>query len=132
MLKRPESMEDLVYMTNRDIGETGSAMCWVFRERCPECGKGMMGKPVDPKTKKVKVRAKEYVCPECGYTVEKTEYEDGLTANVDYTCPGCGHEGELQVPFKRKMIKGVLTLRVNCEKCNANIDITKKMKDKDE
>jgi len=130
MLKKPESMEELVYMTNRDIGDDGSARCWVFKEQCDKCGKGPMGKPVDPKTKKVKVRAKEYVCPDCGNTVEKTEYEDTLTANVDYTCPECKHEGEIQVPFIRKKIKGVVTLRVNCEECKADIDITKKMKEK--
>jgi hypothetical protein len=28
------------------------------------------------------------------------------------------------------MIEGVLTLRIQCEKCKENIDITKKMKEK--
>ena len=63
-MKRPESMDELVYFTRRDIGE-GEATVWVFRGLCPKCGKGVMGKPVGPKGK-IKVRAKEYVCPECG------------------------------------------------------------------
>lgn len=126
MLKRPESMEEVVYFTRRDIGE-GEATVWVFRGQCPKCGKGLMGKPRDKG--KVKMRAKEYVCPECGHTVEKQEYEESLMANLDYTCPECKHKGETQVQFKRKSVKGVKTLRAVCEKCNASIDVTKKMKE---
>jgi predicted RNA-binding Zn-ribbon protein involved in translation (DUF1610 family) len=131
-MKRPESMDECAYFTNRDIGEKGSARVWVFRETCPKCKKGMMGKPIDSKTGKFKTRSTEYICPECNYSVEKGEYEDTLTANIEYTCPECEHEGETQVPFKRKKIKGIETLRTNCEKCGANIDITKKMKEKGE
>ena len=127
MLRRPESMEELVYFTRRDVGE-GEATVWVFRGECPKCGKGLMGKPRGDGGK-VKVRAKEYVCPECGYTVEKREYEESLMANVDYTCPECKHQAETQVPFKRKSVQGVQTLRIRCEKCGANIDVTKKMKE---
>ena len=126
MIELPESMDECVYYTLRDVGE-GEVTVWVFKEMCPECGKGLMGKP-----KKdgggVKIRAKEYVCPECGHSVEKSEYEETLIANFDYTCPECKHKGETQIPFKRKSIKGVKTLRIKCEKCDANIDVTKKMK----
>ena len=45
-----------------------------------------------------------------------------------YVCPKCKNKGGLIIPFKRKSIQGVKTLRVNCEKCGENIDITKKMK----
>ena len=62
-LKRPESMDECVYYTLRDIGE-GEATVWVFKQSCPKCGKGIMGKPKG-KEGKVKIRAKEYVCPEC-------------------------------------------------------------------
>jgi len=34
-LKRPESMEECVYFTNRVIGD-GRAMAWVFRKECPK------------------------------------------------------------------------------------------------
>lgn len=125
-LKEPESMEELVYWTRRKIGE-GSAMVWVYREDCPSCKKALMGKPRG-KDGKVKIRAKEYVCPECGYTVEKQEYEDGLTACIKYVCPECKHSGETQIPYKRKSTKGVKALVFNCESCNSKILISKKMK----
>jgi len=137
MLKQPESMEECVYFTRREISDKGHVMAWVFRQECPKCHKGIMGKPKDSKGK-VMIRAKEYVCPECGYTVDKDEYEETLTANIKYTCPHCGFEGEAQIPFKRKKIqmldeesgkkKAVDALRIQCEKCGKNIDITKKMK----
>jgi len=127
-LKQPNSMDKFVYYTNRQIGD-GEAMCWVFREKCPKCGKAIMGKPRD-KNGKAMIRAKEYVCPACGFSMGKTDYEETLTANVEYTCPSCRKKGELTAPFKRKNIEGILTLRMQCQFCGANIDITKKMKEK--
>lgn len=126
-LKQPESMDELVYYTDRDV-DKGSIRVWVFRQKCPKCGKAIMSKPVDAKGK-VKIRASEYVCRSCGYTVGKSEYEDTLTANAEYKCPKCLSPGEAQIPFKRKNIEGVLTLRVNCAKCGTPIDVTKKMKE---
>lgn len=87
-----------------------------------------MGKPKDPKTGSTKIRAKEYVCPECNHTVEKTEYEDTLTASIAYTCPHCKHQGETTTPFKRKSFEGVKAIVFLCEKCKQKIPITKKMK----
>jgi len=118
-LRQPESMNELVYFTNRDVG-SGSARVWIFRKECPSCKSGIMNKP--------KMRAKEYLCSECGHSIPKTEYEDTLTANVEYVCPECGEKGELSAPYKRKTIKGVKTFRVLCLDCGGNIDITKKMK----
>ena len=122
-------MEECVYFTNRAIGEkfTGNAKCWVFKELCPKCKKGMMGKP-RAEDGHIQIRAKEYICPACKYTVEKQEYEDTLTANIEYKCPKCGNEAQHQMPFKRKSVMGVKTLRFQCSKCNENIDVTKKMK----
>lgn len=121
-------MDEVCYFTNRDLAEGGHARAWVFKERCPKCGKGLMGKPVEKG--KVKMRAKEYVCPECSYSVDKEEYEPTLTLCVAYTCPSCGKDGETTGMYKRKTIKGVPTYRVQCTDCGANIDITKKMKEK--
>lgn len=129
-LQEPESMEELVYFTNRELDEGGQVQCWVRRSECPECGEGLMGKPRDKKTGSVKVRARTYVCPECGFTMEKKEYEETLTAEAKYTCPHCGKEGESTTLFKRKKIKGVDTLRMKCEHCGGNIDVTKKMASK--
>ncbi len=128
MLKKPESMDECVYFTQRDIGK-GEATVWVQRQKCPKCGKALMGKPRDSRGK-VKTRAGEYVCPSCKYAVEKQAYEDSLTASAEYKCPSCGSEGEAQIPFKRKNIEGIPTLRFQCSKCKNNIDITKKMKEK--
>ncbi len=126
-LRQPESMDDVIYFTRRKVPEF-QAVCWVFKKECPKCGKGMMGKPKG-NDGKVKIRAQEYVCPECSHALEKKEYEESLQANVQYTCFKCRNSGEMQVPFKRKNIDGVQTLRVKCSKCGENVDITKKMKD---
>ncbi len=126
-LRQPESMDECVYFTRRAVGK-GHVMCWVFREKCPKCGKAEMGKPRGEEGN-VKVRAKEYVCPSCGHTVGKQEYEDTLTANIAYTCPHCGHKGETQIPFKRKTFEGVKALVFQCDKCKGKVPITKKLKD---
>lgn len=127
-LQLPENMDELSYFTRRKIGE-GRAIAWVEKGPCPKCKKGMMEKPKDPKTGRPKIRSTEYVCNECGYTEAKAEHEATLTASVIYTCPHCKKDGEQTLPFKRKSIKGVSTLRVVCDACGGNIDITKKMKE---
>ncbi|MBR9676583.1 hypothetical protein GOV04_00385 [Candidatus Woesearchaeota archaeon] len=127
-IEQPDSMEDLVYFTRRKLENDGNVMLWVFKQECPKCHKAQMGKPVNEKTGKAKIRAKEYECPACHYTVEKEEYEEGLTANISYVCPHCKNDSEKQVPFKRKKVKGVETLRFECDKCHKTIDVTKKMK----
>ncbi len=136
-LKQPTSINECVYFTNRTIGN-GKVKAWVFKEICPNCKKGMMGKPVDPKTGKPQIRTKEYVCKECNFTMPEEEYEDTLTINTQYICPYCDFQGEKQVPFIRKKIqvfdeeeqkkKTIEAARFQCEKCGKNIDITKKMK----
>jgi len=126
-LRQPESVEECIYFTRRNV-DKGQVTCWVFREMCPKCGKALMGKPKDAKTGKVKIRAKEYLCPECKHLVPKEEYEDTLTANISYTCPKCANKGETQIPFKRKSFEGVKALVFPCQKCNEKIPITKKMK----
>ena len=127
MLKKPNSMDECVYYTLRDIGN-GEITVWVFKQLCPKCKKAMMGKPAEGG--KVKIRAKEYVCPACNYTVEKEKYEETLTANAEYTCPECRFKGEAQVPFKRKSVEGTKAIRFVCGKCGAKIDVTQKMKEK--
>ena len=127
-LREPKTADECVYITNRYIGDGGQVMCWVFRQMCTQCHKGLMGKPRDAKGK-VKIRAKEYICPACQYSVEKDAYEEGLTASVKYTCPSCSHVGELEIPFKRKKVEGVNSLLFLCQKCREKIYITKKMKE---
>lgn len=134
-LKEPESMEELVYFTNRIIGN-GSVKAWVYKELCPKCKKEKMGKPKEGG--KVKIRAKEYTCASCGYTVEKEAYEDTLKCQIKYVCPKCKFSGEAEVPFERKKLKvfdeekqkkvTVDAVVFSCGKCNEKITITKKMK----
>ncbi|MFP4523524.1 MAG: hypothetical protein ACLFNM_03195 [Candidatus Woesearchaeota archaeon] len=130
-LTLPESMEELVYFTRRKLNgdNEGKIICWVSKELCPKCKKALMAKPKDPKTGKPKIRSKEYLCPKCEYTEEKEEYESKLFAKAIYTCPHCAKKGEATAPFKRRTIKGVTTLRLECEHCGGNLDITKKMKE---
>ena len=130
-LRKPESMDECIYFTQRSLGDQqqGFAMVWVFKQNCPKCKKALMGKPKDKKGKTL-IRAKEYTCPSCGYTAEKKAYEETLTASIEYTCPSCMNSSEKEIPFRRKKIEGIDTLRFQCDKCKANIDITKKMKRK--
>ena len=144
-LKEPTGMSECSYFTNRSIGK-GKIKAWVLKTICEKCHKGLMGKPVDQKTKKPKLRSEVYMCNNCGNSVNKKEYEETLTASVQYTCPNCSFSGETQIPFKRKKVKikaedladedssaptkdkTVDSLRFTCEKCGKYIDITKKMK----
>ncbi len=138
-LKFPESMDECVYFTRRQLNNNGNVVAWVFKEDCPKCKKAKMGKPKDPKTGKPKIRATEYECPECGYSEEKEAYEDKLTCNVQYVCPKCGNSAEKQVPFKRKKVKiedpempgkkvAADAVVFECDKCKEKLYITKKMK----
>ncbi len=127
-LREPKSMSELVYFTNRDEGKY-KVRAWVFKGICPKCKKGLMSKPINEKTGRPKTRATIYVCSECGYTVDKEEYEETLMCNIEYTCPECGFHGKTQTPFKRVSFKGVKSIVFRCEKCNVKLPITKKMKE---
>jgi len=124
----PESVNECIYFTNRTIGEdnSGKAVAWVYKRECPKCHKAKMGKPVEKG--KVKIRAKEYVCPECGFTQEKAEHESGLTVEIKYKCPYCGNEGEATTENTRKGFNGVKAYVFSCGKCEKTLGITKKMK----
>ena len=127
-LEMPESMDECFYFTNRTLDETGTAIAWVKKPICPKCGKGKMGKPVDAKTGKVKSRAKEYTCKECGHTVPKDEFDQTMKVEIQYKCPECGKEGEATSEYKLKSYKGVKAYVFVCEHCGAKLGITKKMK----
>lgn len=127
-LDLPNNMEELVYFTRRKINGK-QVFCWVEKETCEKCNKGIMAKPKDPKTGRPKVRSPIYVCDTCDNEEDKKTYEAKLTAKANFTCPHCGKEGSATAPYKRKTIQGVATLRLNCEHCGGNIDITKKLKE---
>ena len=127
-LKQPASMDDCVYFTRRTVGPKGKIMAWVFREKCPKCKKGLMGKPKN-ETGGIKIRASEYVCPSCGHTVEKKAYEDTLTCNIIYTCTHCGKAGEAHVPYQRRTFEGVQAVVFDCDHCHKKLGVSKKMKE---
>lgn len=119
-------MEECLYFSNRSIGD-GQVMAWVYRKDCPKCKKAQMGKPVAKG--KVKIRASEYVCPECNYTEEKAVHENSLTLEAQYTCPHCGKDGEGITPYKRKKFQGVDAYLITCQHCGETIPVTKKLKE---
>lgn len=125
-LKKPESMEECVYFTNRIIGD-GRATAWVFRKECPKC-KGIMGKPLK-KNGKIDKKADHYACYSCGYKESNEQAENSLTINVEYKCPHCGNEGEATTEYKRKSFEGVPSYVFECQKCRKKIGLTKKLKE---
>ena len=127
MVTIPENTEGLIYFTRRN-NEDGKIMAWVYKKECPECKKAKMGKPKDPKTGRPKIRAKEYICPECDYSEEKKEHEETLTVEIQYTCPHCNKSGETTTPCKRKSFKGVQSYVFTCNDCGEKMGVTKKMK----
>ena len=136
-LKLPNSMDECIYFTNRTMG-SGKIKSWVLKAKCSECKKDLMSKPKDPKTGKPKIRATEYVCPSCSHTEEKKSHEEALNACIIYTCPECSHQDEIEIPYKRKNVPLInketgkkvyaKALQFQCKKCEAKINITKKMK----
>ena len=128
VIKEPESMEELIYFTNRTLDDgKGKLKAWVYKKICPKCGKVKMGKPIVKG--EVKIRAKEYTCPSCGFTEEKKVHEESLTLEAKYTCPACGKEGESTTPYKRRSFMGVQAYVVDCSNCGEKIPVTKKLKD---
>ena len=124
----PEDMDDLFYFTRRTMGN-GKAMAWVYRPECGSCHKAKMGKPVDAKTGKPKIRAKEYVCPECNHTAPKEELEETCQMEIVYTCPHCSKEGEATTQYKLKSFEGVKAYVFECTHCGKKVGVTKKMKE---
>ena len=127
-LKKPESVEECVYFTNRVIGE-GRAIAWVFRKSCPKCKKGIMGKP-QKKGGKLDKKAGHYDCYSCGYQESNEQVENNLIVNVEYKCPHCGNEGETTTEYKWKSFEGVPSYVFECQKCKKKIGLTKKLKER--
>ncbi|MBI2650566.1 hypothetical protein HYX04_04595 [Candidatus Woesearchaeota archaeon] len=126
-LKKPGSMAECVYFTNRII-DSGRAMAWVFRKECPKCKKGIMGKP-QKKNGKFDKKADHYVCYACGYSEKNEQVENSLVINIDYKCPHCGNEGETTSEYKRKTFEGTPSYVFECQKCHKKIGLTKKLKE---
>jgi DNA-directed RNA polymerase subunit RPC12/RpoP len=126
-LKKPNSMEECLYFTNRSIGD-GFAIAWVYRKECSKCKKGRLGKPIK-KNGKIDKKADYYECPLCKYQEGNEETEKSLQLEVEYKCPHCGNEGETTTEYQRKVFEGVPSYVFECGKCNKKIGITKKLKE---
>ena len=126
-IKKPNSMEECLYFTNRSIGE-GFATAWVYRKECPKCKKGRLGKPIK-KNGKVDKKADYYECPLCKYQEKNEEVEKDLKLEVEYKCPYCNNEGQTTTEYERKVFEGVPSYVFVCEKCGKKIGLTKKLKD---
>jgi hypothetical protein len=129
MVTMPNSTEECIYFTRRAFENNGKAIAWVYRKTCPKCKKAKMGKPLDPKTGKSKIRSDIYECPACKYTEEKVVHEESLMVEVMYTCQYCGNKGEATTRYKRSLLDGVKAYVFECDKCKKKIGLTKKMKE---
>jgi predicted RNA-binding Zn-ribbon protein involved in translation (DUF1610 family) len=126
-LKRPNSMEECIYFTNRSLDNEGFAVAWAYRKECPKCGKGRLGKPIK-KDGKPNRKSPDYECPECKYRESNEEVEANLQLEIEYKCPHCTFEGQTATEYKRKNFEGVPSFVFVCGKCGKKIGITKKMK----
>ena len=125
-LKKPNSVEECLYFTNRSIGE-GFATAWVYRKECPKGKKGRLGKPIK-KNGKIDKKADNYECPHCKYQETNEQVESAVNLEVQYKCPHCGFEGEATSEYKRKLFEGIPSYVFECSKCNKKIGLTKKLK----
>ncbi|MBI2134519.1 hypothetical protein HYU09_00880 [Candidatus Woesearchaeota archaeon] len=126
-LKKPGSMEECLYFTNRSLGNEGYAIAWVYRKPCPKCKNARLGKPIK-KNGKADKKAAVYECPSCKYQEPNEKIESELKVEVEYKCPHCSNEGFATTEYKRKSFEGVPAYVFECEKCSKNIGITKKLK----
>ncbi len=121
-LQPPESLADCLYFTNR-----GYVMAWAYRRECPKCHEARMGKPIV--RGKVQTKAKEYVCPACGYREDAAIHEAGVRLEASYTCPTCNQKGESTGEYRRKKFKGLSSYIVTCQHCGEKMPLTKKLRE---
>ena len=126
-IKKPGSMEECLYFTNRSLDNDGYAVAWVYRPLCQKCKKGRMGKPIKKDGKPDK-KSPMYECPECKFQRPNEEVESELSVDVEYKCPHCSFEGMATTEYKRKNFEGVPSYVFACGKCKKSIGITKKLK----
>ena len=126
-IKKPSSMEECLYFTNRSLDNDGYAVAWVYRKPCPKCKNARLGKPIK-KNGKADKKAAVYECPTCKHQEPNEKIEAELKVEVEYQCPNCKNKGMTTTEYKRKNFEGVQAYVFACGKCGKNIGITKKLK----
>ncbi len=129
-IEEPESMENLMYVTNRRLGD-GKIMAWTYRVDCPECDEEYLTKPSKKTGKGPNTRAKKYTCDNCGFEMPEEDVRDAAVLQAKYTCPHCGEKGTAETDYKREKYKGTKAYIFTCEHCDEEIPLTKKMKEVD-
>ena len=126
-MRKPESMDECVYFTRREIGE-GKAMAWIFRKKCDKCQEGLMIKPLNKRGKPDK-KSPIYVCNKCNQEEDNESVESSYIVHIEYTCPNCKHEGQTTSEYKRISFKGIPSYVFECDNCHEKLGVTKKMKE---
>ncbi|MFT4250264.1 MAG: hypothetical protein ACMXYD_02805 [Candidatus Woesearchaeota archaeon] len=126
----PDSMDDLLYFTNRKLPDGTKIIAYVERKTCPECGKAQMGKPINEKTGRPKIRSPIYTCPECGYEEKKQAHEDSCEVTIQYTNPEGTEMKTTTASYKRKTWKGMKAIVFHNDFLDERYGITNRMKTK--
>ncbi len=124
----PQSMDDLLYFSNRKLPDGVRIIAWVEKISCPACGDALMGKPVDEKTGKVKIRAAEFVCPACGHTEPKAAHLKKLSMQVRYTDTTGKNWKAATTEYKLRTWKGMKAYVFENEFTNEKMGVTKRLK----
>lgn len=128
----PESMDDLLYFTNRKLPDGTRIIAWVERQTCAECGEADMGKPINEKTGKPKIRSSKYVCPECGHEEPKKQHEENCDIQIQYTNPEGTEKKTTTTKYKRRTWHGMKAFVFHNEFTDERFGITKRLKTRKE
>jgi predicted RNA-binding Zn-ribbon protein involved in translation (DUF1610 family) len=126
----PDSIDDILNFTNRKLPDGTKIVAYVPRQICPECKKADMGKPINEKTGRPKIRSKTYECPECGYEEPKQSHEDSCEVIVQYTNPEGTELKKTTASYERKTWRGMKSIIFHNEFLDERFGITKRMKTK--
>jgi len=87
-----------------------------------------MGKPVDPKTGKVKVRSTNFVCPNCGREESKAVHEKKLVMQIRYTNQTGKEWKSATTEYKLKTWQGMKAYVFVNEFTGEKMGVTKRLK----
>lgn len=128
----PQQMDDLLYFSNRRLPSGIRMIAWVEKITCEGCKKALMGKPVDEKTGKVKIRSSIFVCPECGREEKKAVHTKKLTMQVRYTDETGKEWKKAETEYKLRTWQGMKAYVFDNEFTGKPMGVTKRLKLKSE